>query len=302
MDSDAAPSLTERVLRFQQTGADGDAIVLDVARRVYEYPRRKCRWDEDSAGEFFVRVFPKIPQLIERFRYMGRPFESYLTSTLMYQIRSFAQERRKADLEWEAGACTALQADPADAQSLELLRPDPEGSWTALDPPLRDALGIGPDGRIGSPASRRRFLILCLKSAHLLGDGDLEAVSRIAEIEPKDLERMVDRLKERQGRKLKRVELYTGRRNRAFCAMRLIEMRLARETDREKRVLLERRSTCLSSTVRSCQHTVARIRLGPTHREIGELLGIPKPTVDSTIHRLKQRAAELYARRHAEYA
>jgi hypothetical protein len=99
MASENVSSLTERVLQFQRTGVDEHAVVQEVASRVYEYPRRKCRWDEDRSSEFFLRVFPKIQGMIRRFRYVGRPFESYLSSTLMFQIRTFAQERRRKDLE-----------------------------------------------------------------------------------------------------------------------------------------------------------------------------------------------------------
>lgn len=303
METDAELSLTERVLRFQRTGAGEEAIVRDVARRVYEYPRRRCRWDEDSSSEFFARVYPKIRGMIERFRYMGRPFESYLTSTLMFQVRSFATERRKGELEWEAASCPAVQPDLAEPPApLEVVRPEGTGSWVALDPPLREALCIGADGTIGSEAARRRFLILCLKSAHLFSDDDTEAIARIACRPVEEIASMIERLGERRRKKLDRVETYTGRRNRAFYQLRLVEMRLAREVDPRKRALLEQRSARLGRTVRSCQRVVARIQLAPSHREIGEVLGVPKPTVDSTIHRLKHRAAQLYARRHAEYA
>jgi hypothetical protein len=302
--------LTERVLEFQRTGRDREAIVCDVAKRIYEYPRKKCRLDEESASEFFVRVYPKVAAMIQRFRYVGRPFESYLSSTLMYQIRSFTQDRSRRELEWEVSANPTLWDEiPCDERALRTLRPlsqppcpvDP-GPWDLLDPPLRQALSIGADGTIHSVQARRRFLILCLKSAHVLADADIAAVSRIAGYPQTWVFNAVEGLRDRARQRTHRVEVYTGRRNRAYYGLRVIEARLWREVDPDRRRELDARRERLMGTVTRCHHVISRIKLAPSHRQVAEALGIPKATVDSTIHRLKRRAAELYARRHERYA
>jgi hypothetical protein len=311
-------SLTSRVLRYQKNGAERDAIVRDIARKVYDYPRRKCGWDEESSSQFFERVFPKVGKMIERFRDVGRPFESYLASMLMFQVRSFAKERRRGELEWELSAdpglwddgCTARaeQGDgaPPEEEGVAEQIPDRPGSaaeaWESLDPRMRELLRIGADGVIHSKMAQRRFIVLILKSAHLLSDGDVAAIARIAATAEEELHRSVQTLRSRHEEKARRVELFTERRNRAFYGLRVVETRLAREAEPERRRDLELRRKRLLQTVRGCQRTIARIRVAPSHRQIAESLGMPKATVDSTIHRLKARAALLYARRHEEYA
>jgi RNA polymerase sigma factor (sigma-70 family) len=321
-------SLTARVLQFQRTGDGGEELLREVARRVYEYPRRKCRWDDEASSEFFARVYPKVRDMVARFRNVGRPFESYLASMLLFQVRTFVQRRRKRELEWEVaaqpdlwgieGAETGVQVeqfldseDPVEASGLSAAfgicadreRPRPEGGpWLLGSAGLRRLFDIGSDGVIRSACSRHSLLVAILKSAHLLADADVAAVARLIGMDEERLHSTVRKLGERRGARLRRLELFTGRRNRAFAGLRLAQTRLAREVDPERRGELERKAERLRKTLRSCQRTLARMHLGPTHRQIAEALGIPKATVDSTMYRLKHKAAAFYADRHEEYA
>lgn len=320
-------SLTERVLRFQETGQGGEEIVREVACRVYEFPRRTCQWDEEASSEFFARVFPKVRGMIARFRDIGRPFESYLASMLLFQVKTCAQHRYRRDLEWKAAADPELWgvesaedtagsargapepvAGGASRQVIPGVCADRDRAWPAGDPwrslsaELRRLLGVEEGGVIRSPFARRRFLVVCLKSAHLLTDADVAGIATMTRCGESELHDAVERLRARHHERLARLELFTGRRNKAFSELRLTQTRLCREVDPERRLELERKSKRLTKTLRSCQLTISRIRLGPSHRQIAEELGMPKASVDSTIHRLKQRAAAFYPAGHEEYA
>ena len=321
-------SLTARVLQFQRTGRGGEEVVGEVARRIYEYPRRKCRWDEEASSEFFSRVFPKVRDMIARFRNVGRPFESYLASMLLYQVRTFVQRRHRRDLEWEIAAdpdlwgidraareVTAREApesdDSADADGpwgsvgvcADRERPGAaDGSDFLSSPVARRLFDVGADGAIGSPCSRRRFLVAVLKAAHLLTDADVAGVARLTGVDEEALHATVQTLRARCHARMRRLELFTQRRNRAFSGLRLTQTRLAREIDPERRRELELRDLRLRKSLRACQRVIERIRLGPSHRQIAEALGMPKPSVDSTMHRLKLRAAALYPPDHEKYA
>jgi hypothetical protein len=291
-------TLTARVVRYQATGEGREGIERDVAKRVYDYPRRKCGWDEETSSEFFARVFPKVGGMIERFRDVGRPFESYLASMLLYQVRTYAHARRQSIVAWEAAA---------DPEFWDLSRPaavaSPSGrSRDDLDPALREAFEIGQDGTIHSDRARRRFLVVCLKNAHTLSDSDLSAIARVAGARQEELEEAVRVLRGRSLERSRRLALFAERRNRAFSGLRMTDLRLAREIDPGRRRELQERRERLGRTLHSCQRTISRIRLAPTHGQIAAALGMPKASVDSTIYRLKRRLAAFYAPRHEEYA
>lgn len=326
-------SLTERVLRFQETGQGEEAIVREVACRVYDFPRRRCRWDEDACSEFFATVFPKVRGMIARFKDRGRPFESYLASMLMFQVRTCAQHRCRRELEWKTasdpelwgvggageGACggpaagvAGAEAEPASGSVYPRVTPgvcaDREGPrnpgvpWASMSAQLRWLLDVEEGGEIRSPFARRRFLVVCMKSAHLLSDADVAGIAAMTGGSDSDLHAVVQKLRARHHERLDRLELFTGRRNKAFADLRLTQTRLSREPDPKWRGELERRVERHRKTLHSCQRTIARMQLGPSHQQIGDALGMPKASVDSTIHRLKRRAAAFYPTGHEEYA
>ncbi len=115
-------SLTSKVLLFQRTGQGLQEIVAAVSMRVYQFPRWKLGWDEDACGEFYLFFHPRLLRLVGRFRDQGKPFESYLTSVLAWQLRNFARGRGRAERSWSVAL--RLQAEDPDYERSE----PPEGS------------------------------------------------------------------------------------------------------------------------------------------------------------------------------
>lgn len=317
-------SLTERVLRSQHSAGDREGVIREIACRVYEYPRRRCRWDEESSSEYFARVFPKVPGMVDRFKDIGRPFESYLASMLAFQVRTFVKERRERELEWEVAADPELwgphtvEAGPRDGEACQGDDSPPERpiagpevsaeevdrrrAWEEMDPAMRKVFDIAEDGGIHSACSCRRFLVACLTSAHVLSDTDVAAISRISGTREEALFEAVRKLRSRAIGRSRRLELFTERRNRAYSGLLLADNRLRREIDPKKRGELERKRTRLQRTLLACHQKISRIRLAPSHQQIAEVLHMPKASVDSTLHRLKQRAKAFYPPTHEQYA
>ena len=108
-------SLTEKVLLYQKTREGLHDIVSALAPRVYQFPRRKMGWDEDACGEFFVFVQPRLIRLLDRFNDQGKPFESYLSAVLNWQLRNFARDRKRGERSWNV----SLRLDAEDPESQE---------------------------------------------------------------------------------------------------------------------------------------------------------------------------------------
>jgi DNA-directed RNA polymerase specialized sigma24 family protein len=272
-------NLTEKVLHYQRTRQGLRDIVSDIAPRVYQFPRRTMGWDEDACGDFYVFIHPRIIRLLDRFRDQGKPFESYLWAVLNWQLRNFARDRSRDEKRWKV----SLRLEPGAAVSLD----DEERG-----DPLRASAELARCVR--SSADRRNFLFLVLKCSRLLDDEHAPPLARIAGVTTETLLALVASLREMRGARESRYEMFRGRRNKAYGAVRLLEAELHDEVDAGKRAVTERALARMRRRMSSSMRRMSRVGLAPTNLEISRVLGVPKGTVDSGLYWLKRKLAPVY--------
>ena len=304
------PGWSERVLTFQRTGKGRRALLDELGTYAYRYPRRKLpTLDEDAAGEFYLFCHDKLQQLIVRFRDRGKPFERYVNSVLSWQLRSFLVKRRRSEHAWQ----TALHSDLWD--NPELVPGVGAAPQDTAPPPLREsnlrpfhAAAAAPPERTGgpkpgatdpalaSPAARRRLLYGVLKTGHHLDERQLAAAARAVGCESARLRWLIDELCRRRAPTQRRLELLRGRRNRAFAQLQLWSAAAHQDADSERRARAVARAARHRRAVVAAQAELARVRVAPSNREIGVLLGVPKGTVDTGLYWLQRQSAVDYAR------
>jgi hypothetical protein len=272
-------NLTEKVLHYQRTRQGLPDIVSEIAPRVYQFPRRTMGWDEDACGEFYVFIHPRIIRLLDRFRDQGKPFESYLWAVLNWQLRNFARDRNRDERRWKV----SLRIEPGALVSL-----DNEECHEPLCASAELARCIR------SSADRRNFLFLVLKCSRLIDGERAPALARIAGVTTETLLGLVTTLRDMRAVRESRYEMFCGRRNKAFAAIRLLETELRDEVDPAQRATRERALARMRRRMSSSMQRMARVGLAPTNREISRVLGVPKGTVDSGLYWLKRKLAPVY--------
>jgi hypothetical protein len=272
-------SLTEKVLAFQRSNHGYDELVCALSPRIYQYPRQKLGWDEDSCGDFYLFFRPRLARLLRKFKDQGKPFENYLCSVLSWQLKNFARERRRSERGWSVSLRLRLVEDEPD-EGDERLFPDP------MDPRLPLILNRDYD--------RRNFLLLCLKCVGILSPGRLAGLSELTGVSPQTLHELVCSLKERVAKKEKRLACFRERRNRAFALCRLLETELREETDPVRREALSARLGKARARMRTAMQRMSKVMLNPTNRDLAEVMGMPKGTVDSGLFWLKRKLASVY--------
>jgi RNA polymerase sigma factor (sigma-70 family) len=277
-------SLTEKVIAFQKSKDGLAELVASLSPRIYQYPRQKLGWDEDSCGDFYLFFQPRLVRLLSKFRDQGKPFENYLCSVLSWQLKNFARERRKSERGWSVSLRLRIVED--EAREVEAFAgPDP------ADPRLPQVLREKSD--------RRNFLLLCLKCVRVLSQERIAGLSGLTGIPVDTLFALVSTLRARIARKEKRLACFRERRNRAFASCRLLETELSEETDPVRREALRERLSKSYRRMRTAMERMTRVMLNPTNREIAEVMGMPKGTVDSGLFWLKRRLAPVYDRQSA---
>jgi len=284
-------SLRERVLLYQNTGKGREELVREISERAYRFPRRSMGWDEDACGDFLLFVYPRLEGLLDRFRDMGLPFEPYLFSVLAWNLKSFA--RRKAESRAYGGADLRIVAIDGDAEGRTAEESDPGGTPPFPDGPSIESSAIRKAAlELPSLSGRRQFLFLVLKCMRTLGPEDLVAVAASAGIGEGEARRILSALGARLGKKEERLAMLRVRRNRAYSLARFLEVRLASEPDEEKRAALRRRLRAAGRCMRNAMARMARVGMAPSNREIADVLGVPKGTVDSGLYWAKKRLAD----------
>ena len=141
---------------------------------------------------------------------------------------------------------------------------------------------------------RRGLLFLVLKCSRRLDPPSLAAAASATGVAPRDLARLVERLRAGLESCERRLEALRLRRNGAFSRARTLEAALARATDSAEVSTLQRRLEAANRCLAAAAERMARVRRDPTNREVAEALGVPKGTVDCGLFQLKRRLATVY--------
>ena len=272
--------MKEAVLEYQRTGTGRRELLDRVGAHVYRFPLWRSRREaDDDCGEFYLFCRPRLEELIARFQDRGRPFEYYLNSVLAWQLRSYYRSKGRQEAAWRL-AGTPPFWDPQTAALPSAPPPAHRPRAMAPDPPTVAAAS-------GGGASRRRLLFAFLKNCHRLHDAQVTAWAEL--FHRPDLPALILRARRAGADSERRWRRLHERSNRAFSAARLLEGQLLAEPEGDRQRLLCTRLQRVRRTAANAQAELRVVRLGPSNRQIAQLLGIPKGTVDTGLFWLKHR-------------
>jgi hypothetical protein len=286
MEKNPLSGLTKDVLELRKNPAERRGLICRIARMVYSYPRNHSGWDEDDAGDFFCMFFPKIEGLIDNFEFRGRPFEAYLTSSVKWQMKTFARQRSVMHAQQEMIRTEYKVKYKTDLRSSAQL--DIDESGPVYSSAVTKALGIGPDGVISDPAMGRRFAILVLRNVVLVDDSLIEHAARLSGIEPDILLGCATELRQAIAKRKARCLKMTGRRDCLYSRIRQLSLLCDRETDPERIRTYRRQIGFARKRYEKIIEQLNAVSLLPTHKEIGEALGVPKGSIDSSLYYIRK--------------
>lgn len=294
--------MTPAVVRYQRTGTGRRELFDRVGAYAYRFPLwngRQC--DEDDCGEFYLFCRPRLQEAVDRFQDQGRPFEAYLRSVLTWQLSSYYRTKDRREAAWRLAGTPALWDAEAAATAAGTPRTPEQSTLEQEGAPEQRLPEQGaseqrtpvaaPDAPSGldDGATRRRVLFAVLKNCHRLPDTQVSAWAGLCE--RSDLPALIGRARQATAGSQRRWRRLRERSNRAFATARMIEGQLLAEPDAERRQLLKRRLRRVRGTATNAQAEMRVVRLGPSNRQIAQLLGIPKGTVDTGLFWLKRRFA-----------
>ena len=265
-------SITESILRFQDTGHGYKEIVNRISVIIYNYPSRVNILTEEDKCEFYLSCYNRIDGLIKNFSYRGIPFETLLNQTLKWHIKTYLTKKKNEK------KVVALNIQEEEIK-------------------IRDFLSCNSDREsnhrpvivLKNKASRKRLLFLVLMDSPNITDCELKTFSEITDYEFDWLLYLKDTLNNRLFKRSERLMMLREKRNNTYMKMLYKQTRYSEESDPEKKEFLLNQIQRLKKRLNDTRYEISRVPSRPTHSEIAELLNVPKGTVDSGLYYFRKK-------------
>lgn len=265
-------SITEAVLRYQDTESGYDEVANRISLLIYHYPGRINALSEEDKSEFYLSFYNRIEGLINNFTYRGIPFETLLNQTLKWHIKTYLTKKKN----YQKLVAVNIQEEEIK---------------------IRDLLSYSPENRIPqcvkvefkNKASKKRLLFLVLMDSPNVTDNDMGVFSELTGYEYDWLIYLKDCLNIEVFKRNERLTMLREKRNSAYMKLLYKQTRYSEESEPEKRLQLEEQIRRLRKRLEDTRYEISRVPCRPTHNEIAELLQIPKGTVDSGLYYFRRK-------------
>ncbi|HWR11416.1 MAG TPA: hypothetical protein VN445_06320 [Rectinemataceae bacterium] len=272
---------------MEELSAEESLVMLGLALKVFDNPRRFGFLSGDEAAEAFIRYHRRLISIIKKSEALSGSKDAYIDSCLRFLAKSVQRSLRKKELvdcvlesAGETGSCFASQT----ASSLEP-PPDTEEDERQFIGSIAPSLFLA-----RMSAEEKRLLFLVVKCAWEMDDEMTEKVARRLGLPVLWLCSILHLARS----SLEPARLYLSRVNERINAvwlrLRLIEAEIRSDTVRsEQREKLTRGASQCRERYEALLRRKARCRLLVSNRVIAEMLHIPKGSVDSGLFYLKAK-------------
>jgi DNA-directed RNA polymerase specialized sigma24 family protein len=229
------------------------------------------RWDKDECTDYLCWLYPRISRAIDNYRNTGFSFDAYIHSL----IRWSAREYRSREADHHITECACWDAKAADMVC------SAEAAYDE-DPEPREAFK--------PVVNPRQVLVLLLKSYYFVSDDFISRISPAIGVEQERIRRLIDELRKHR---LQREERFRILQERIHCQYyRYIAMTKRTAAAPEGSALREKlrqRRERAKTRLDAMRKRLSAIRLEASNRQVAEVLGVPKGTVDSNLYALKSK-------------
>jgi RNA polymerase sigma factor (sigma-70 family) len=273
--------LTQAVLEYQQYKTGYKDLIYRIAQSIYRYPEKIYHWDEDTCSDFFAYFYPKIPDIINRFIYYGKPFEAYLYTSAKWQMKSFLIKKKQMRIRENFIVTEEIQKYS--------LCSEPEHEYITPTLTARKLLNVDNDNVITRESNKKRLLFLMFKEIMNMDDSKIRGIALITGYNINCIHFCALQLREKVQQRINRFELLRERRNKCFFNIRILQEEAACAFNSEQEAFLLAKLFKARKRLYIIIKELSHVSRQPTHKEIADLLQIPKGTVDSGLYYFKER-------------
>ncbi len=275
-------NLTEEVLCERKRGKERDELTRKIGILVYSLLKDKYCMNDDDRSKFFCSFYKKLPGLIDRFEFCGKPFELYLNSTLRWNIKTFRTRESRY-----TGMFIAVHKKPFYLVSEENSEKDNFLPDLNITDTAKKVLNIEKSNQIIPDAYKSRLFFVYLIECDYLDKRIQDGIIEMIGLNKKWVEDCSLKLKKKVEERVKRVKSIQNRRNSYFLELHILQEKVVFAENEIEKDEIYKKITKLRYSIKRFNKIIAHAMIHPTHREIAEVLNLPKGTVDSGIYYIK---------------
>lgn len=279
----------DNVLKHRNSSEGFDKLVKIISLHVYSVLRDHYKMDDDERGDFFCIFYPKIPGLIRRFEYYGTPFDGYLKNTIRWSIKAYRSAKSKSrSLEKASYKAPFYLVTPVndftEFKELPL----------SISDSAKEALHLVGTKKILSDTVKQRILYIYLIEANYVDERLKDGIIQITGYKKKWLDSCTEKLKVKVERRMERIKIIKNRRNSAFFMFHILQEKIGFAENENEIFELKKQITKLRKKIYKMNTTISKAPTRPTHKDIADVLQIPRGSIDSGIHYIKTSFKEIH--------
>jgi hypothetical protein len=254
-------------------------IFSSILKNYYRY--HLFGWNKEQCSDYFSWLYPRLSRAVTMYKDKGASFSNYI-STL---VRWTAKEYRSRQIEH---SITENAAWSAQAGDLWVYNGEPEyGEEPGLnDSPVHTVLCKRDGNTVSNP---RQLLILFLKSYYFISDDFLDRSASSLGIDREKLRFLVNELRSLRLKRDEEVRELKERIHLQFYRCMAFEKRLLRVHENTGLFLeIQGKLDRARRRLRAMKKRLQGIKLDATNRQIARVLNVPKGTIDSNLHALRE--------------
>ncbi|WP_018527272.1 hypothetical protein [Alkalispirochaeta alkalica] len=263
-----------------------DRFVAEALKFMRKALSRRNRLGGEEVEDIIANFYPRLMPMTTGYQDQGSSFEAYLATTLYHSSREYVRRRI------EHRKNLIYLSDEGDlwlAREELVGEPDITFHYGTHEP---DLLPLQETGTAES--LNRQFLFLFCKNVPLLSCQDCETFAAILDLPLSWITAIREYCQRHRTDRVQRRTILRERRDRHYSAMMRYQRDL-HEADPAIRGRLKDRSDHHRRLWLLYIQRLKRQNLHLSNREVALLLGIPKGTVDSSLHTLGKRLASSLA-------
>jgi DNA-directed RNA polymerase specialized sigma24 family protein len=231
--------------------------------------------DRDMWIDFISWLYSRLSRAIDYYKETGSSFDAYISTIIQWSYKEY--RTREAEHYTTEFACWKARAEEMAVSSTEAeYYAEPESNPKMLFP-LVDI-------------KHKHILILILKSYYFLTDDFLNRVAITIKINKGELRKMIDKLHQVRSRREEKIQQFRNRIHSQYYRCLAFEKRLS--SAQEGTAKYEKLKCCLQRARKrysSMKKRIQGIRMDATNQQVADILNIPRGTVDSALHSIREK-------------
>jgi len=272
--------ITKKVLDYQKTHEKKTELIQNIASYIYSCHIVNNYLTADQKSEFLCFFYKEIEHTVEKFSYNGKPFEFYLGTILKWRIKSYLHQ-----VTIDRQISHTLQ----DAHFIQCERIDYKDYFSKKEFEIHKRIS----GILLTEIDRSRLLYLFFKEYFIADQRYLPYISKMTGYQEEWILRQIEKLRGILENRLKRFRMLSEKRNRTYFQLYQIEKKKYNAAMRENTDLMTVKIKILEKRLHTTNKEIAKFSIRPTHREISDITGIPKGTIDSGFYYFKKHCRKI---------